>query len=99
MQKKLIKVHPSDNIIVALVDIEQGETIAFEEKEIITATAVKAKHKIAEVDFAIGDSIYMYGVLIGKASQPIQKGEVITTSNVKHQSGKVSHKTETTSSD
>jgi altronate hydrolase len=97
MQKKLIKVHPSDNIIVALVDIEQGETIAFEEKEIITATAVKAKHKIAEVDFAIGDSIYMYGVLIGKASQPIQKGEVITTSNVKHQSGKVSHKTETTS--
>ena len=97
MQKKLIKVHPSDNVIVALVDIEQGETIAFEGKEIITATAVKAKHKIAEVDFAMGDSIYMYGVLIGKASQPIQKGEVITTSNVKHQSGKVSHKTETTS--
>jgi altronate hydrolase len=97
MQKKLIKVHPSDNVIVALVDIEQGETIDFEGKEIITATAVKAKHKIAEVDFATGDSIYMYGVLIGKASQPIQKGEVITTSNVKHQSGKVSHKTETTS--
>ncbi len=97
MQKKLIKVHPTDNVIVALVDIEQGETIAFEGKEITTATAVKAKHKIAEFDFATGDSIFMYGVLVGKASQNIQKGEVLTTSNVKHQSGKVSQKTETTS--
>ncbi|MDP2160788.1 MAG: altronate dehydratase family protein [Flavobacterium sp.] len=96
MQKKLIKVHPSDNVIVALVDIEQGETIVFEEKAITTATAVKAKHKIAETDFVLGDSIYMYGVLIGKASQPIQKGEVLTTLNVKHQSEKVSHKTSTT---
>ncbi|UPQ80884.1 altronate dehydratase family protein [Flavobacterium azooxidireducens] len=97
MQKKLIKVHPDDNIIVALVDIEQGETIAFEAKEITTTTAVKAKHKIAEFDFSTGDSIFMYGVLVGKASQNIQKGEVLTTSNVKHQSGKVSQKTETTS--
>ena len=97
MQKKLIKVHPTDNVIVALVDIEQGETIAFEGKEITTATAVKAKHKIAEFDFSTGDSIFMYGVLVGKASQNIQKGEVLTTSNVKHQSGKVSQKTETTS--
>lgn len=97
MQKKLIKVHPTDNVIVALVDIEQGETIAFEGKEITTTTAVKAKHKIAEFDFSTGDSIFMYGVLVGKASQNIQKGEVLTTSNVKHQSGKVSQKTETTS--
>lgn len=97
MQKKLIKVHPTDNVIVALVDIKQGETIAFEGKEITTTTAVKAKHKIAEFNFSTGDSIFMYGVLVGKASQNIQKGEVLTTFNVKHQSEKVSQKTGTTS--
>jgi len=97
MQKRLIKVNPSDNVIVALADIEQGEQIAFEGNTVVTATAVKAKHKIAEVDLNVGDSIIMYGVLVGKATQFIQKGAVLSTSNVKHQSAKVTHKTETTS--
>jgi len=45
---------------------------------------VKAKHKFATVDLAPGDSIIMYGVLVGKAQQPIRKGGLISTSNVKH---------------
>ncbi len=73
-QKKVLKVHPADNVIVALVDIEQGETLVFEGEAITTVTPVKAKHKIAAVELTIGASIYMYGVLIGKASQLIQKG-------------------------
>lgn len=92
MQKKLIKVNPSDNVIVALTDIAQGENLVFEGNEITTVTPVKAKHKIAEADFAVGASIIMYGVLVGKASQPIQKGEVLTTENVKHQSEEVTAK-------
>ena len=35
----------------------------------------------------------MYGVLVGKAVQPIKKGEVLTTENVKHQSEKATKKT------
>lgn len=87
--KKLMKVNALDNVIVALQNLEQGEQLTFENEEIVPTTAVKAKHKIAEKDFAIGDDILMYGVLVGKASLPIQKGEVITTENVKHQSEKV----------
>ncbi len=97
MQKKLIKVHPSDNVIVALTDIEQGEQIVFEGTLVTTTTDVKAKHKIAENELKEGDSIFMYGVLIGKATKAIQKGEVLTTTNVKHQSGKVTKKTDTLS--
>lgn len=96
MQKKLIKVHPTDNVIVALVDINEGETLVFEDKKITMVSSVKAKHKIAEFDFSVGDSIFMYGVLVGKASQNIKKGEVLTTQNVTHQSSKVTHKTEST---
>lgn len=87
--KKLMKVNAIDNVIVALQNLEQGEQLTFENEEIVPTTAVKAKHKIAEKDFAIGDDIIMYGVLVGKASQPVKKGEVITTENVKHQSEKV----------
>lgn len=97
MQKKLLKVNPSDNVIVALTDLSQGENLNFEGNEITTLAPVKAKHKIAEKDFAVGDSIVMYGVLVGKAFLPIKKGEVITTENVKHQSEKVTGKQTTLS--
>lgn len=88
-QKKLIKVNPADNVIVALTDLVQNEQIMFEGTTVSPTTDVKAKHKIAEKDFAIGNDIIMYGVLVGKAAKPIKKGEVITTENVKHQSEKV----------
>lgn len=88
-QKKLIKVNPADNVIVALTDLVQNEQIMFEGTTVSPTTDVKAKHKIAENDFSIGDDIIMYGVLVGKAAEPIKKGEVITTENVKHQSEKV----------
>ncbi len=88
-QKKLIKVNPADNVIVALTDLVQNEQITFEGTTVSPTTDVKAKHKITEKDFAIGDDIIMYGVLVGKAAKPIKKGEVITTENVKHQSEKV----------
>jgi altronate hydrolase len=97
MQKKLIKVNPADNVIVALTDLVQGELITFEGTTVSPTTSVKAKHKIAEVDLNEGDSIFMYGVLIGKATKFIQKGEVLTTQNVRHQSEKVTHKTDTLS--
>lgn len=88
-QKKLIKVNPADNVIVALTDLVQNKQIMFEGTTVSPTTDVKAKHKIAEKDFAIGNDIIMYGVLVGKAAKPIKKGEVITTENVKHQSEKV----------
>ena len=95
MQNKLIKVHPADNVIVALTDLSQGENLRFEDVEISPVSDVKAKHKMAATDFTAGDKIYMYGVLIGKAVKNILKGEVITTENVKHQSAAVTQKTET----
>ncbi len=96
MQKKLIKVHPSDNVAVALMNLVEGDVISFENESIIAVTDVKAKHKIALEHFNAGDKIIMYGVLVGKASKDIQKGEVLTTENVKHESAKVSKKTATT---
>ncbi|MBP1164090.1 MULTISPECIES: UxaA family hydrolase [unclassified Chryseobacterium] len=97
MQKKVLKVNPDDNVAVALVDLAQGETVTLDDLTYEMIKDTKAKHKFVTEDLSAGDSIIMYGVLVGKASQPIQKGEVITTENVKHQSAKVEGKTETIS--
>lgn len=84
MSNRLLKVHPKDNVIVALSDIRKGEILYYEEKPYELVMDIPAKHKFAESDFETGDEIYMYGVLVGKAQQKIKKGEWITTFNVKH---------------
>jgi altronate hydrolase len=94
-QKKLIKVHPTDNVAVALVNLSAGEVIDFEGSAVTVESDVKMKHKIAMVPFNVGDSIIMYGVLVGKASAKIEKGGLLSTANVKHESDKVTGKTET----
>ncbi|KFF03380.1 UxaA family hydrolase [Flavobacterium reichenbachii] len=94
-QKKLIKVHPTDNVAVALVNLTAGEVIDFEGESITVESDVKMKHKIAMVPFNVGDRIIMYGVLVGKASARIEKGGLLSTLNVKHESDKVTGKTET----
>ncbi len=84
MSQKILKVHPGDNLIVALSDLKSGETVAYEGQEIILVDDIAAKHKFAENDFKAGDEIIMYGVLVGKAQQDIPKGSWINVFNVKH---------------
>lgn len=97
MQKKLIKVHPDDNIAIALVDLWEGDQPEFEGDKINIIADTKAKHKITLVDLAPGDSIYMYGVLVGKAVNEIKRGEVLTVTNIKHEANSTFGRTETVS--
>lgn len=94
MKKKLIKVHPSDNVAVALVNLIDGDVIDFEGENINILSDTKSKHKIALKPFDLGDRIVMYGVLVGTANGVIKKGEVLTIENVKHKSDPVFGKTE-----
>lgn len=82
---KTLRIHSRDNIVVALQDLRQGESVFVQEDVLITET-IPAKHKFALQDFNTGDELYMYGVLVGKATQPIPKGTLIHTHNVQHAS-------------
>ena len=95
MKSKIIRVNTSDNVAVALVNLKAGEVISFEGEEITVVSDIKSKHKIALQKFESGDRIIMYSVLVGSANGPIEKGDVLTTVNVKHQSEKVFGKTAT----
>ena len=44
MKKIVLKVHPKDNVIVALRDLEKGEIIAFEGSSYEMQEIVQAKH-------------------------------------------------------
>ncbi|RRQ49778.1 altronate dehydratase [Maribacter algicola] len=94
MMQQMIKVHKEDNVGIALADLTQGEVIHFEGHDITILNPTKAKHKIAIQDLKEGDSVFMYGVIVGRALHFIQKGGLLTTENVKHQSAEVQGRTD-----
>ncbi|MET3881276.1 UxaA family hydrolase [Niastella sp. OAS944] len=84
MKKKVLKVHEDDNVVVALTNLSKGETVSLNGQEYTLLEDITAKHKFVATDLNAGDSIFMYGVLVGKAQSPIKKGGLISTANVKH---------------
>ncbi|MBU6262515.1 MAG: UxaA family hydrolase [Bacteroidetes bacterium] len=81
---KVIKVHPSDNVIVALEDIPAGATVVYENETYKIVDDVAAKHKFYQSNMAAGDSVTMYGVLVGKVQEAVTVGMRMTTTNLHH---------------
>ena len=90
MKTSVLKVHPRDDLIVALRDLAAGEEVSYNGEAFVVAEDIRAKHKFAAKDFAIGEEIHMYGVKVGEVRLPIQKGSLISTLNVRHASSKFS---------
>jgi altronate hydrolase len=84
MKHSVLKVHPKDNVLVALRNLAKGETVSFDGQEYILQDAVPAKHKFFIQDMNAGNEVIMYGVLVGKAQNFIPRGGLMSTANVKH---------------
>lgn len=87
MKHAIVKVHPKDNVIVALRKLEKGESITYNGEQFILEETIPAKHKFAVQHLTEGDAVYMYGVLVGKAKKTIAKAGLISTENVQHAAG------------
>ncbi len=79
-----LQIHPQDNAIVALQDLPKGSTIQLNGDTFTLLDNVSAKHKFSLQSLNPGDNIFMYGVLVGKANEPIPQGAPITTANIHH---------------
>ena len=84
MKQKITKVHPKDNVMVALTDLQAGEAVTYQGNTYTPVEFVPAKHKFAISAIPAGAEVIMYGVLVGKAQFDIPVGGLLTTSNIKH---------------
>ena len=85
MQNSVLKIDPKDNVLIALTDLRRGQHITYADQDYILTSHIPAKHKFATQDLSAGDDVVMYGVLVGKARDPIHAGELLTTRNVRHE--------------
>jgi altronate hydrolase len=92
MSQKVLKVHPDDNVIVALQDLPKGDKVTYNGTEYTVVDDIPAKHKFFENDMKPGDEVHMYGVLVGKAQNDIPKGGLMTTANIKHAADKYDYR-------
>ena len=81
---KAIQLDPRDNVLVALADLTPGESVTHAGATYPITAPIPPKHKFAMQDFAPNDEIYMYGVIVGRAREPIAQGSLLTTANVAH---------------
>jgi altronate hydrolase len=94
MKNKVLQLDSRDNVLIALSNLSQDEQIVFESLSFPLITDVSAKHKFATEDLAVDASIVMYGVLVGKATKPIRRGEVLTSQNIHHDAAAFHEKSE-----
>ena len=89
---KTIRIHDSDNVIIALEAIPAGSTVCdsvagtFE-----TVTDIPIYHKIASENLAKGTVILKYGCPIGIATQDIAKGAHVHVHNLDSLDAMVEH--------
>ena len=82
--QNFIKIHPGDNVVVALNSLPLGTEILLEDGTTISSNdEVPAGHKIAIAPVAKGEAVIKYGYSIGYATEDIACGDWIHTHNLK----------------
>src|SRR5258708_26376381 len=91
MQNTVLKLDSRDNVLVALTSLRKGDRVAFSGETYTLVSDVPAKQKFVTEHRERGDQIFMYGVLVGQAVEPIRQGELLTTLNISHSAAAFHH--------
>lgn len=79
----MIQINENDNVVVALKDFEQGQTLQINSHELVVKEVIKRGHKIAVKEIHKNENIIKYGYPIGHAVKSIYPGEHVHTHNTK----------------
>jgi altronate hydrolase len=76
----IIRLHKSDNVVIARMDLAAGTAIP--QEKITCLDAIAHGHKVATAGIEKGQAVNKYGQIIGFASQDIEPGQHVHTHNV-----------------
>src|SRR6478672_1559459 len=78
---RVIRIHPSDNVAVAIHALAAGERLALDGESVITGEAIAPGHKVALRDIEEGEPVVKYGYPIGAATTRIPRGTWVHSHN------------------
>lgn len=82
----VLKIHPADNVLVALIDLKKGTEVTFEGNNYTLLEDIAAKHKFFTTPLKKGETIIMYGITVGRIKDAeVQVGQLMSTDNTVHQ--------------
>jgi altronate hydrolase len=87
MPDTALQIDPRDNVLVALSPLTPGATVDYGSSSCPVTETIPAKHKLALVDLRPGDLVTMYGMVVGEATQPVARGGLLSTRNIRHRAG------------
>ena len=79
---RALRIHPEDNVAVALEPIRADETISVEGAEVTARQDIPQGHKAALFSISAGEAVVKYGYPIGRAKTAIEPGEWVHTHNL-----------------
>jgi len=87
MPDTVLQIDPRDNVLVALSSLTAGMTVHYGSSSCPVSENIPVKQKLALVDLHPGDLVTMYGMVVGEATQPIARGGLLSTRNIRHRAG------------
>ena len=83
MSRQIIRLHPGDNVAIALVDLVPGQSVTLDDMEIRVCDQIHCGHKIALWELEAGQKLYRNQMPIGSATRGIRTGEHVHLHNLK----------------
>ncbi len=80
-KNRVLKLHPSDNVAVALEDLPGGAKVFVDNQLFVLKENVPVKHKFTLTEIKRGNPVYLYGIKVGSALSDIPQATAITTGN------------------
>jgi len=82
--RNFLKVHPDDDMLVALISHSCGDTVQVNGQSLTLIEDIPAKHKVILRDVEAGDHLTMYGITVARANRQLRAGQLLTVNNVTH---------------
>ncbi|MCY4674262.1 MAG: altronate dehydratase family protein [Bacteroidetes bacterium] len=81
MSVRVLRIHPGDNVAVALVTLPAGIEFL---PGCLTRSPVPAKHKVVTDFIRQSEAVVMYGVIVGRALRDLHVGDRLNRSDLVH---------------
>jgi altronate hydrolase len=78
----LIRLNDADNVAVARVDLDAGQSFVFGDKTLTVREPIRSGHKLALESIEVGQSVLKYGQVIGVSTKSIQAGDHVHEHNI-----------------